>query len=262
MPNSDLMTRLNNHETVLGLCNMLPCDTLIERLGAGWDFVWIDMQHGLHDFRSVASAVRTADMKGLASIVRPYSHDPGVLCKVADLSPTGVMIPMVHDADQADQIVRAIRFAPRGARSYGGRRVIDLNGREYYKLPQPLILPQIETPQSVENASAIAAVDGVDGLFIGLDDMKIAMELPIDTALLDNDALKQTVEQVGQAARSSNRFAGAIATTHEAMTFMERHGYHMIVANADIGLYATAADSALAAMKKPAPSDDSSTNVY
>lgn len=193
------------------------------------------MQHGLHDFSSVEHAVRTADLVGVTSIVRPYSHDPGVLCKVADLRPAAVMVPMINTPEQAETIVQLLRYAPRGNRSYGGRRIIDVEGREYYRKSNPVIFLQIETMQAVDNAERIAAVDDVDALFFGPDDMRVSLGLPINIPVQESDKLRQAVEATARAFQKADKHGGIVAATPESVEFVTGAGYQVIVSGSDNG---------------------------
>ncbi len=253
-----LRSRLSAGETLLGLCNMLPCSAVIEEMCPGWDFVWIDMQHGLHDFSSVERAVRTAELAGVMTIVRPYSQDPGVLCKVADLRPTAVMIPMINTPQQAEGVVQSLRYAPRGNRSYGGRRVIDVEGRDYYLKPNPVIILQIETMQAVENAESIAAIDDVDVLFFGPDDMRISLGLPINVPMQDSDELRQAAEATAKAFRKAGKYGGIVAATPESATFVRQMGYQVIVAGGDNGFVRQGASAKLEQMRSAGNTRDNS----
>ena len=249
MRGEEFLGRLKTGQPALGLCTMLPGAGIIERMCPGWDFVWIDTQHGQHDFASVAEGIRAADMLGIASVVRPYSHDPGVLARFADLRPTVVMIPMVNTPAQAREIVGALRFAPAGRRSYGGRRVIDLDGREYYKLGEPIIMPQIETAEGVRNAPEIAAVDGADILFFGPDDMRVSLGVPINTPVLDDARLRQAAEDVGRAARAAGKLGGSVAVSAPMIEFVRATGYQLFVCGADSSFLGDGAMQRLAEVK-------------
>ena len=94
----------------------------------------------------------------------------------------------------------AARFAPLGSRSFGGRRIIDLYGRDYVHIAnqRQLLIAQIETPQAVQCAEQIAAVDGIDILFFGPDDIRVCLQLPMDaplTAAATRDAVGRTASQ-------------------------------------------------------------------
>ena len=159
-----LHQKLRTGRVILGLNLQYPAAGIIECIGAGWDWVWIDGQHGQHDYRSVLECVRVADSCGIAPVVRVSGHEPGLIGPAMDMRPAGIMVPMVNTVGEAQAIVKAARFPPLGERSYGGRRVIDLGTREYFKTADQdtILIVQLETKEALDNAAAIAATEGVD----------------------------------------------------------------------------------------------------
>ncbi len=157
----------------------LPTDyCLIETIGPMWDFLWIDGQHGPFSYDSALTAVRTTDLVGTDSLLRVPGQEHSLLGLYADMLPSAMMVPVVNTPEQAKAVVDATRFPPLGNRSYGGRRPIDFLGRDYYMGEGLVLVLQIETPEAVENAAAIAALEGVDALFLGADDLKIQLGVP------------------------------------------------------------------------------------
>ena len=143
-----------------------------------WDFLWIDGQHGPFSYDSALTAVRTTDLVGTDSLLRVPGQEHSLLGLYADMLPSAMMVPVVNTPEQAKAVVDATRFPPLGNRSYGGRRPIDFLGRDYYMGEGLVLVLQIETPEAVENAAAIAALEGVDALFLGADDLKIQLGVP------------------------------------------------------------------------------------
>lgn len=231
-----LRQKLSQGQHVLGFMLGLPSPGAIECMAAGWDWVWLDGQHGQHDYRSMLECVRAADACGVLPIVRISGHEYGLIGPVLDMGVSGVMAPMVNSADEARQVVRAVRFPPIGGRSYGGRRVIDLGGRDYCYTAneEVLLVVQIETPEAVAQAEAIAAVEGVDAIFFGPDDYKLRRGIPINTGLLDADDLLAALEAVGAAARNTGKAAGTIAATPAALRQVSATGYRLNVGGSDV----------------------------
>src|SRR6185436_15114752 len=151
----------------LGLSIMYPSPGVIERIGPEWDWIWIDSQHGELDSRDVLAVVRACELVNRPAIVRVAGHEFGPIGLALDTNAAGVIVPCVDTPEQAKAIVDAAKFPPLGKRSYGGRRAIDLQGRSYsdHANQSVLLICQIESPQAIENADAIAAIDGVDALF-------------------------------------------------------------------------------------------------
>lgn len=245
MPANAMSDRLKAGDTLLGLCVMYPAAGIIEGMGAGWDFVWVDGQHGEMDYRAIVAALRSADLMGLTALLRVPTHEPGLLGMYADTDPAAVMVPMVNNAEQAGRIVSALRFPPLGTRSYGGRRVIDRNGRDYYRQRELLVVAQIETVEAAQNAGAIAATPGIDGLFFGPDDMKVQMGIDVNTPPLDHPRLLEAMTRTADAARAAGKFAAGVAPSAAALQKMRQMGYRMLVGGGDIAFLRTAAAAKL-----------------
>ena len=246
-----LKDRLTNGDVALGFALALPAAAIIEHAGRIWDWIWIDSQHGQHDYRSMLECVRVADACGVAPIARVPGHDPGVIGRVLDMRPTGIMVPMVDSLDDAHRIVEAVRFPPLGKRSYGGRRAIDLEGRDYFQTADErmLLVTQIETREAVQNAEAIAAAEGVDVLFFGPDDMKVRLGIPINTPIDESDVLARAMEDTMAAAKNAGKIGGCIAATPESLSMAVSLGYRMIVGGGDVPFLRTASSARLAELR-------------
>jgi 4-hydroxy-2-oxoheptanedioate aldolase len=145
------------------------------------------------------------------------------------------MVPMVDNAEQARRIVQAAKFPPLGARSYGGRRPVDRLGRGYANRdqPQPLLICQIETPEGLKNVDEIAAVDGVDVVFFGADDMALRAGMPMDQPRPPG-IFDEAQRQVAEAAKRHGRFAGGVFRAPTALQFAIGLGHRLIVCEGDM----------------------------
>src|SRR5690606_8595907 len=97
-----------------GLANMYPCAGIIEGMCGGWDFVWIDGQHGQMAYDATLHAVRAADAAGIQALVRVPGHEYGILGPVADMAPAAIMVPMIDTPEQAKTVTKALCFPPIG----------------------------------------------------------------------------------------------------------------------------------------------------
>jgi 4-hydroxy-2-oxoheptanedioate aldolase len=249
MQSSRLRQRLADGERLLGLCLCYPAAGIIEGIACGWDFLWIDCQHGQIAWDNALHAVRAADLAGVEAIVRVPNSDPGAVGPYADLFCAGLMVPMVNSARQAAAIADAVRFPPRGNRSYGGRRPIDLAGRDYYRKHAPLVVCQIETPEAVEHAFEIASTDGVDTLLIGTDDLKIQLGLSVDAPTLETEPIVRALEQVADAARAAGKAAGCVAPCPGLLERCVAMGYQLLVGGSDAGFLRSAARERLETLR-------------
>ncbi len=243
------LQRLEDGKTLLGLCNMYPAAGIVEGMCQGWDFVWIDCQHGEMGYDAAMASIRAAHVADVDTLLRVPGHEPGVIGPYLDLAPSAIMIPMVNTAAQAEAIAKATHFPPRGERSYGGRRVIDLYGRDYYKDVKTAVVAQIETQEAAANAREIIETDGIDLLFFGPDDMKVSLDLPINTAPFAHDALIAAMKQTADAAQAAGKFACCVAANEQAAKAATDMGFQVLVGGGDIAFMRTAAAERLGVLR-------------
>lgn len=238
---NELMTRLKQGETLLGLCNMYADPGILEGMCPGWDFVWIDAQHGQMTRAGVIHSVRAAEVVSVPAIVRVPDAGFGTLGLYADMAPSGIMIPMVDTPQQASAVVHGLRFPPLGKRSFGGLRAIHMDGVNYYRERDLVVIAQIETLEALENAEAIAATDGIDVLFFGGDDIKVQTGRPIETANFDDAAMLDAMDRTARAARAAGAFAGCVAGDEAGVRKARDMGYQLIVGGSDVGFILSSA---------------------
>ena len=245
-----LLEKIRAGQVVLGLGYMYPASGMIEGMCRNWDFVWIDGQHGQISYDSALHAVQAADAMGIESVLRVPGHEFGIVGPFADLAPSAIMVPMVNNAHQARNVVSHLRFPPLGIRSFGGRRVIDLDGRDYYRDRELMVIAQIETLEAVEHAESIINTEGIDMLFFGPDDMKVRMDIQVDTPYTDNKLLREAMAKVAAAARAAGKSCGNVAATAETLRMSVDMGYQLIIGGSDAGFLRTASARTLAELRK------------
>ena len=150
--------------------------------GSGLDWLLIDGEHGPNGLESILSQLQSVAGYPITPLVRVPSGDTVLIKQFLDLGVQNMLVPMINTADEAQDVVSAVRYPPRGVRGVGSalaraarwNRVDDYLGLadEYVSL-----FVQIETTDAVANAAEIAAVDGVDGVFVGPSDLAASMGL-------------------------------------------------------------------------------------
>jgi len=245
-----MLERLRKGETLLGVCLCYPAPGIVECISKGWDVVWIDAQHGQFGYDTALHAVRTVKAMGLISLLRVPTHDPGMLGAWADMSPDSVMLPMVDTPEQGRSASAALRYPPRGDRSFGGRRVNDLLGRDDATSHEPLIVAQIETPQSVRNAAAIIETDGIDMLFFGADDLRLRMGVGIATSPLDHPEVREAMEHIARVAGGAGKFSAAVTATGQTAAAAREMGYQLLIGTSDAFLLQTGAPQTLTELRR------------
>lgn len=244
---------------LVGMCVMYPGAGLIEKIGTDWDWLWIDAQHGDLDFREVVDLIRATHLIGRPGIVRVPACDPGWVGKVLDAGAAGVIIPMVESLEETEAMVQAAKFPPVGNRSFGGRRIVDLMGRRYYDSANrdTVLILQVESNEACARADEFAAMEGVDGLFLGPDDLLIRDGRDVDSAK-SHATIGRQLGLVTQACRKYDKLSVCVAASESAMEIAKECGCRMLVGGADASFLAQGSSLAAAKMKqyfaaRPAP---------
>lgn len=148
--------------------------------GAGFDWLLIDGEHAPNDVRSILGQLMALNSSPAALVVRPPMGEAWLIKQLLDIGAQTLLIPMVDTADQAREIVRAMKYPPTGIRGMGAGlgRAADFGRDATYATranDETCLLVQAESRTALENLAEIAAVDGVDGVFIGPADLAADM---------------------------------------------------------------------------------------
>jgi 2-keto-3-deoxy-L-rhamnonate aldolase RhmA len=241
--------RMGADQPVFGVVHTLSHPATAELLGmAGCDFVLIDAEHGQGDHQAHLGCLQAVSATPAHSIVRLASDDRNAIKRILDLGAEGVMIPNVSTADQARAVVAACRYPPHGVRgfaasgvrasSYGvqaGAYLADVEA-------ELLIVVMIETAEGVRNAAAIAAVDGVDVVQVGANDLSYDLGVPGELA---HPALQTAIGEIETAVLQAGKLLGGAPTSRSAADLIAR-GYRMITVGRDASFLAGAVSGALA----------------
>lgn len=205
----------------------LGSPTTVE-IASNMDFDWllIDFEHGCSTVADVQNLLRACRGSKAAPIVRIRSVDPDVVKYVMDSGAAGVMFPWVSSAEEAAAAVQSMKYPPIGQRGTAGAiRATDFgcNWKSYFEEAnaQSLVVVQIETPEAVDACEDIAAVDGVDVLFVGPLDLSVNMGHPGDfTPKPFHAALQRVVD----ACKANGKSAGILSKPghideHKSMGF-------------------------------------------
>lgn len=188
---------------------------------AGFDWVLIDLEHGSGDRQELLLQLQALESTAAAPIVRIAWNDPVLFKRVLDLGPSGVMVPYIQSANEAERAVAAMRYPPAGVRGVASmNRACDfgLGFNEYFKSANSRLLTviQIETPAAVDHAEEIAAVDGVDVLFVGPLDLSVNMGIPCQW---EHPKLRASFARVVAACRNAGKVAGILLMNKDAAPF-------------------------------------------
>jgi 4-hydroxy-2-oxoheptanedioate aldolase len=229
-----LEKKLHDRTPAFGISMVYDDPSVLESVGPGLDFVWVDTQHGSIGMERVKSIVRTCELIEATSLVRVAGHDRQTIAVVLDMDAGGVMVPQIDTPEQAREVIRAAKFPPVGDRSYAGLRVYVRRGPSFnqYANQRQLLVAQMESPQAIENADAIAAVDGVDVLMLSPDDLRLRLGVPLGPDLA-SPVLLEAGNTIAQAAKKHGKACLAIARDRESIHRFIEQGFTLIVVGAD-----------------------------
>lgn len=200
------------------------------------DFIVFDCQHGPHDLATLRPVLSAAAKHSKAALVRVPSSDPWVIMRALDLGASGVIVPMVSTAVEAEAARSATRYPPTGLRSYGPLQPAP--GDTFKSADGPVVLIMIETTKGLENVEAIAGVTGIDGLFIGPVDLALGVGAMTEGDLqkgLMSPVLHEAIGTIATAAASTDVIlAGAVFSPDHART-LAAAGMTVQVLGTDIG---------------------------
>jgi 4-hydroxy-2-oxoheptanedioate aldolase len=214
------------------------------------NFVWIDLEHGPID-REMASAMVAASSDRAAPLVRVTCGEHWLIKQALDMGAQGLVAPMVDTKEQAENIVSAIQYPPKGIRGYGP----DIAALEW-NLPisdyarrandDLLLVIQIESRKGLENAGAIASVDRVDVLFAGAYDISVCLGKP---GQVQDPEVNAAILSVRDAAHKHGKKAGTIALDPKLGQQRLDEGFDFLVTGTDMVLLGKAMREYLAAIK-------------
>jgi 4-hydroxy-2-oxoheptanedioate aldolase len=211
--------------------------------GAGFDWLLIDHEHGTFELSDVMSHLQVLAAYDVAPIVRPVDADPALLKKLCDIGAQSFIVPMIDTAEQAAEVVSAVKYPPQGRRGLGtslarAARWNTVPGYLQKANDEMLIVVQAETVTALDNLESIAATPGVDGVFIGPSDLSASM------GHTGNVAHPDVVEAVGDALRrirDAGKYAGLLCLDESMVAHFEECGASFVGVGVDTLLIGNAA---------------------
>jgi 2-keto-3-deoxy-L-rhamnonate aldolase RhmA len=222
---------------------------------AGADFVLYDLEHsgfGIERLRDLLPATNAA---GVVPLVRVPDAVYDAIARALDLGALGVMIPSCESADEARLLVESARFPPEGKRGFG---LLYSDTWEPEGLPatmakaneETLLLVQIETAAGLEAVEEIAAVDGIDVLWIGGYDLTASLGI---AGQFEAASFVAAVERIVAAAGAAGKQVGMVCTSVEEGRLMRSRGLSILAYSFDTWIYESALRDGMAALRAAAP---------
>ncbi|MFC9360736.1 HpcH/HpaI aldolase family protein [Rhodococcus sp. NPDC057014] len=211
MSAQEFAARLRGRERIVGYWSVIDSPVSTEWLAhVGWDYIALDLQHGLIGYSGMVAGLTAIDASGsTVGMIRVESNDPTPIGRALDAGAAGVIVPLVNTAEEAAKAVAAATYPPTGVRSYGPMRSqLRIGPTPAEADRDTVVVVMIETPQGLANVEEICAVPGLDGVYVGPSDLRLAVggAHPNDPSV--DDEFEAAVTRVREAAAAAGIAAG------------------------------------------------------
>lgn len=231
--------RVLNGEFMAGAwCNLASPLTAEMAARAGFDWILIDQEHGPGDSITLLHQIQAVEAWPAAPIVRITWNEMPRYKRALDLGAMGIMVPYVQDKEQAQNAVAYLRYPPQGLRGVASSHRAGGFGSdfdEYYAKANANLVTvvQVETAETINNLDEIAAVDGVDVLFVGPLDLSISLKKPKRFA---DPEYVEVLKKVGQAAKKAGKAAGILLPGVDLVQLVYDLGFTFVAVSSDGGM--------------------------
>ena len=243
---------LNEGMTIVGgwVCSSDPMVTEVVAQ-CGFDFIVIDTEHAAQTNLGVQAHMLALKGAETTPVARVVWNDFVRVKQLLDIGAQGIVFPWISTVEHAEQAVRATRYPPVGIRGWGPRRAQRYADSmpDYYAHANDniVVLCQIETQEGLDNAAAIAKVEGVDGLMIGPADLSVNLGVPLDWECAKFEA---AVQRVREAADGAGKAFGVITVGAELAKRWLAAGARILIGGSDSGILGIAAKAILAEVRE------------
>ncbi len=232
------LARVRSNEPFIGTWLSIGSPIIAELAAAsGFDWLLFDLEHGAHSDAVLMGNLQAIKGSRALAIVRVGAPHPDLILRALDWGSAGIMVPHVESADEAAACLQAMHYPPRGRRGISrSARVYEYGLRAMpapEDLPPPVLFAQIETLQGIHCVEEIAAVDGVDVLFVGPADLAfdISVRRHADTSVYE-----RCLEKVATAARAAGKQAGILVRAIEDIPELRTQGFTHFAVDSDLGI--------------------------
>jgi 4-hydroxy-2-oxoheptanedioate aldolase len=217
----------------------------------GFDSLTVDLQHGVVDYQVAVTMLQAIATTSVVPLARVPWNDPALVMKILDAGAYGVICPMINTRAEAEALVQACKYPPRGYRSFGPVRASLYGGADYADRANDdlLVMPMIETANALKNLDEILSVPGVDAVYVGPADLSLALG--------SKPRLDQTDAAIVKAQRDILEVCkrhGVVAGIHNATSAyalkMVGEGYQFVTIASDSRFLAARAGEEVSAVKK------------
>ena len=230
----------------------------------GWDSVTVDLQHGVIDYQTAVTMLQAISTTATMPFVRVPWLEPGIVGKVLDAGAYGVICPMINTRADAEKLVGACRYPPKGYRSFGPIRALLYGGADYPKHANGtvIVFAMIETREALNNLDEILSVPGLDAIYVGPADLSNSIGC---TPKFDQDEkpVLEAIDLIISTAKKHKIVAGIHNGTPEYAQRMIDKGFQFVTIASDARLMAAKAAEVVGKMRAAAtPAKAAATGTY
>lgn len=243
MKENMILKKMSNGQQVVGTFFETIGTSIVECLGiAGLDFFIVDFEHSTFTAESLLEIVHTAELRDMSTLLRVKEISRSNILRPLDAGVQGLIIPNIRTKAEVEDVINWGKYAPVGNRGFFLSRVTDFGfSEEVQDLPsyfakrnkETLLIPQCETPESLEIIEEIVALEGVDGIFVGPFDLTIALGIP---AQFDHPIFKKALDRIYKACRDANKFALIFGGDAEQAREYREYGFDAVTCSMDATL--------------------------
>ena len=224
---------------------------------AGFDAVTVDLQHGMFGLDAAVRLLQAVSAGPAVPMARCPSLDAAVIGKLLDAGAYGIICPDVDTAEKAERFVAACRYPPVGSRSFGPARALLYGGSDYAEHADDTVLTwaMVESRTSLANLASILGVPGLDGVFVGPNDLALSLGLPPGRSPLQPE-LDEALLRVVAAAHSAGCLAGVFSWDAATSRRLAEAGYDLVTPGNDLTVLRQASAERIAVVRGQARSPD------
>lgn len=220
----------------------------------GFDWVLIDLQHGENNLGNLAAMLTAVSATPAMPFVRVPANDPMLIQRALDLGAYGIVVPMVNSPAEAAAAVRAAKYAPRGERSWGPIRGSLYGGDGYFQEAndETMIFAMLETAEATDLAQQILSTPGIDGCYVGPNDLGISYGLPPASGNAERlqPAAEEAVGRILDSCRATGKIAGMQVYDAAAANRRIQQGFRLVGIGTELRLLSGAARAALQGVER------------
>lgn len=257
MKDNELRKSLNKGKVVIGtmLQELRSPAVPILFANVGFDFIFIDMEHGAFNMETVSDLLKVIRLSGITPLVRVPNLEYHLISRCLDAGAQGFMVPRIETREQAEKAVSYSKYPPLGERGCSINK-----GHNDYKtealLPfvkkantENFVILQIERKKAIENLDDILSVPGIDGAILGPNDLAVSYGVPND---LNSPVMEKAFTKVVETGKKYDVFTGMHVANLDALKKWMNRGMTIVTYNTDLGYLKSASSVGLIELRQTA----------